>query len=137
MSEAKVQGTREALGKRLAKVPDVATQARHRLTRLPYANWCKECIEHRARPDRHERTVGTKRGSIPEVSFDFCYTRARDSETKSARAVCWLVAIDGRTGYIQVEPLGSKNHFRLMAQELMNFNEFQSDVGVFSNHLQE
>ena len=83
---------------------DEATQARHRLTHSPYANWCKECVERRARPDCHERTDGTKRASFPEVGFDLCYTKARDSETKSARAVCWLVAIDGQTGYIHVVP---------------------------------
>ena len=88
----------------MAKMPDEATQARHRLTRMPYANWCKECIEHRARPDRRERTEGVKRGSIPDVSFHFCSTRARDSETKSARAVCCLVAIDSQTGFIHVAP---------------------------------
>ena len=66
---------------------------------------------------------GTKRGSLPEVSFDFCYTRARDSETKSARAVCWLVAIDSQTGYIHVALLGSKNQFHLIVQELVNFSQ--------------
>ena len=53
----------------------------------------------------------------------FCYTRARDSETKSARAVCWLVAIDSQTGFIHVLPLGSKNHFHLIVQELMSFSQ--------------
>ena len=91
VSEAKAHGTREALGQNVAKMPD---EARQRLTHGPYATWCYECIEHRARPDRHERTNGVKRGSIPEVSFDFWYSRARDSETKSARAVCWLVAMN-------------------------------------------
>ena len=72
----------------MAKTLDEATQPRHRLSQ--YANWCEECSEHQARPGRRERTDGAKRGSVPEVSFDFCYTRARDSETKSAivRAVC-------------------------------------------------
>ena len=99
-----------------------ATQARRRLAHLPYANWCREC-DHRARPDRHERTDGTKRGCVPEVSFDFCYTTARDSETKSARAACWLVAIDSQTGLVHVVPLGSKNQFRLIAQEAMSFSQ--------------
>ena len=94
------------------------------LTRMPYANCCKERVEHRARPDRRERTDGGKRGSIPEVSLDFRYTRARGSETKSARAVCWLVAIDSQTGLIiHVAPLGRKSHFRLIVQELMNFSQ--------------
>ena len=64
--EAKAQETREALGQSVAKMPDEATQARRRLTHMPYANWSKECVEHRARPDRRERTDGVKRGSIPE-----------------------------------------------------------------------
>ena len=90
---------------------------------MPYAKWCKECIEQRARPDRHERTDGTKRGSIPEVSFDFCYTGAKDSENKTAQAVCWLVAIDNQTNYIHVLPLSSKGQFELIVQELMSFSQ--------------
>ena len=116
----KLRREERALGQSVAKIPDEATQARHKLTRVPYSNWCKECVEHRARPDRRERTDGVKRGSIPEVSFDFCYTRARDTETKSARAV----AIDSQTGFIHVVPLGSKGQFRLIVvQELMNFSQ--------------
>ena len=75
---------KQKLKRQEGQMPDEATQARHRLTHTPYANWCKECVEHQARPDRRERTDGVKRGSIPEVSFDFCYTRARDPETKFA-----------------------------------------------------
>ena len=117
VSEAKAWGTREASAQSVAKMPDEAVQARRRLTRMPYANSCKECIEHRASPDRHERTDGVKRGGIPAVSFELCYTRARDSETKSARAICWLDAIDSQTGFIQVVLLGSKGQCRLIAQE--------------------
>ena len=125
VSEAKAQETREALGQSVPKMLDEAIQAKAQadLTHMPYANWCKERIEHRARPDRHERTNGVKRGSIPEVSFDFCYTRARGSETKSARAVCWLVAIDSQTGFIHVVPLGSKGQFHLIVQELIHFSK--------------
>ena len=45
VSEAQAQETREALGQSVAKMPDEATQARRRLTHMPYANWCKECVE--------------------------------------------------------------------------------------------
>ena len=110
----KAQETRGALGQSVAKTPDEATQARHRLTRVLYANWCKKRSEHRARPDHRERTDGVKRGSIPEVSFDFCYARARDSETKSARAVCRLVAIDSQTGFFMLRHWEAK---------VMNFSQ--------------
>ena len=110
-------------GQTVAKMSDEAVQARHRLTHMPYASWCKECVEHRVRPDRRERTDGVKRGSIPEVSLDFCYTRAKESEIKSARAACWLVAIDSHTGFSHVAPLERKGRFRLSAQGLMNFSQ--------------
>ena len=84
VSEAKAQETREALGQSVAKMPDEATQARHRLTHVPYVTWCKGCIEHRARPDRRERTDGVNRGSIPEVSSDFA-TQEQGIQEQSQR----------------------------------------------------
>ena len=39
VSEAKAQETREVLGQSVAKMPDEAAQARHRLTHTPYASW--------------------------------------------------------------------------------------------------
>ena len=113
-------------GKSVAKMPEEAAQTRRKLTHMPYASRCKERVEHRARPDRHERTDGVYREEVilsPDVSFDFCYKRARDSVTKSARAVCWLVTIDSQTGFIHVAPLRSKNQVCLIARELMNFSQ--------------
>ena len=107
----------------MAKMRDEATQARHRLTHLPYATCCKARIEHRAHPHRHQRTYGLKRGSVREVSFDFCYTRARGSEEQYAG---WL-QLTAKLG--SAVPLGSKGKFRLIAQE--------SIFGAFRNHLQE
>ena len=101
----------------MAKMPNETTQARRRLR--PGAPTVYQFVYS----DRRERRDGVKRGSIPEVSFDFCYTRARDSEAKSARAVCWLIASDSQTGCIHVVPLGSVKQFRLIAQELMKFSQ--------------
>ena len=44
VSEAKAQETREALGQSVAKMPDEATQARHRLTHMPYANGLRSAL---------------------------------------------------------------------------------------------
>ena len=44
------------------------------------------CIQHRARPDRHERTDGVKRGSVPEVSFDFLLHRSKRSRDKVSKS---------------------------------------------------
>ena len=38
----------------------------------------------------------------------------RESETKSARADCWRVAIESQTGLIHVVALGNNNQFRLI-----------------------
>ena len=70
VSGAKAQETRKSV----AKMPDEATQARHRLTHMPYANWCKERIEHGA--------PGVKRGSTPEICYDFA-TRAQGTQKQS------------------------------------------------------
>ena len=75
--------------------------------------------------ERRERIDGVKRGSIPEVSCDFCYARARGSGTKSAIAVCWLVAVDSQTGFIHVVPLGSQG---TISPNCARVDEFQSIV---------
>ena len=64
--------------------------------------------------------------------FDFCYTRARESETKSAKPVCWLVAIGSQTGYIHVVPYRKQEP---VSPNCARVDEFQSSGGVFSNHL--
>jgi len=57
-----------------AEPPSELEQAKHRLTHLPYSNWCPSCLMHRAH--RHERTGESHEGSIPTISFDFFYTKA-------------------------------------------------------------
>ena len=83
VSEAKAQETRVALGQSVAKMSGEATQARHRLTHMPCSSWCMECFEHRARPDRHERTDEVKRESIPEVSFGFSAIQEEETQKQS------------------------------------------------------
>ena len=46
VSEATAQETREAPGQSVAKMADEATQARHRLTHMPYANGCALSIQY-------------------------------------------------------------------------------------------
>ena len=64
---------------------------------------------------------GGKRGSIPEVSFDFCYTSKGFRNKASQSSMLGIVATDSQAGFIHVVPLGSKGQFRLIVQELMNF----------------
>ena len=119
VNEAKAQETSEALGQGVAKMPDEATSSKAQVN----ARAICQLVQGVRCPDRREGTDGVKRGSVAGVSFDGCYTRARGSETKSARAVCWLVAVDSQTGFIHVVPLGREGEFRIIVPELMNFSQ--------------
>jgi hypothetical protein len=104
-----------------AEPPSELEHAKHRLTHLPYANWCPSCLMHRARPNRHERTGESHGGSIPTISFDFFYTRlmVRRSPQKKFLMVLRLIIVCSATGVISCVPLQSKNHLDHMNRELV------------------
>ena len=104
-----------------AEPPSELEHAKHRLTHLPYANWCPSCLMHRARPNRHERTGESHGGSIPTISFEFFYTRlmVRRSPQKKFLMVLSLIIVCSATGFISCVPLQSKNHLDHMNRELV------------------
>ena len=119
----------------MAKMPDEATQTKHSLTHLTYATWCKERVEHQARPVRHERTGGLTRGSISEVIFFATLAREIHKQSQQEQYVCGLVVIDSQTGYIHVAPIRKQQE--PISSHCGRVDEVQSFVGVFSHHLQE
>ena len=107
----------------LAEPPDGATQARHRLTHVPYEPWCQSCVAHRARADAHHRDGMASEGDCPVISFDFFYTKAGES-VKDEETLVAMVMIDNKTGYLGVVPLSSKAQFDLLTKELIAFTSF-------------
>ena len=56
--------------------PTTAQRAAHELTHLPHADWCRACVLARSQSDPHRRTrKHTENGTVPVVSFDFCFAR--------------------------------------------------------------
>ena len=93
-----------------AEPPSELEQAKHRLTHLPYSNWCPSCLMHRAH--RHERTGESHEGSIPTISFDFFYTKADGQEElteETPDSVLSLIIVCSVTGFISCVPLQSIN----------------------------
>ena len=74
-----------------AEPPSELEQAKHRLTHLPYSNWCPSCLMHRAH--RHERTGESHEGSIPTISFDFFYTKADGQEGPTEETPDWVLSL--------------------------------------------
>ena len=62
------------------KLPDQAAQEEHRLTHLPFASWCAECVRGRGRETGHARAeVAATRGPTV-VQCDFTFVRALAGE---------------------------------------------------------
>ena len=74
--EAFEQQERHPLAPVSAEVPTEYEQSQHRLTHVPYKQWCPSCLAHRARADRHERSGESHAGAVPTISFDYFFTKS-------------------------------------------------------------
>ena len=55
-------------------LPTAREVAEHELTHRPYRNWCKVCVETRAREEAHRRVKeDTADSGVPEVGLDYDY----------------------------------------------------------------
>ena len=123
--EAQAVQERQPRPQHLAEAPDEATQMRHNLSHLPYADWCPSCIAHRSRPDRQERTGAVKESGTPTISFDFAYTKAvgEDGIARNTDTVIALVMVDSVTNYVGCVPVRAKCQTDLMVRELLQFTQ--------------
>jgi hypothetical protein len=54
------------------RMPTEKEVERHRLTHLPYRNWCPVCVAAKGKDLDHRKDVKEPRG-LPEFSFDYCF----------------------------------------------------------------
>eukprot|EP00972_Heterocapsa_arctica_P030027 4424534-Heterocapsa_arctica.AAC.1 len=78
------------------KPPSPPEVEQHRLTHLPYASWCKVCIEARGR-DAPPTQVTRTDAEIPLVQMEYVYL---STDQSGDQAVPVLVTIDKATGYM-------------------------------------
>ena len=121
--EAQRQQGREALAPVSAETPTEYEQAKHRLTHLPYANWCPSCLAHRARPTRHERTGEAHAGAVPTISFDFFYTKSdgTSGQEGDAQSVIALIVVCSHTNFISCIPLERKSQLDHANRQMVKF----------------
>ena len=61
------------------EVPSEEEQRVHRLTHLPYADWCRTCIQAKARDDPH-RHVAHGEDEVPVVELDYMHLKTSQPE---------------------------------------------------------
>eukprot|EP00971_Amphidinium_carterae_P341163 6479842-Amphidinium_carterae.2 len=79
-----------ARAKEIPVLPPLAERYRHRLTHLPYRNWCRFCVAGRTKEDGH-RVKDRSGDEVPEVMMDYAFG---DAET------IILVIVDRMTGCV-------------------------------------
>ena len=114
----KNENQREPVVQKAPIMPTEAQIAKHKLTHEPYADWCEECVAHRARQDKHQR-ADHSHSSHSVVSFDFGFASRLEDESK----IAILCAHDRDTGLIHAIPSLSKGgkHFNYLTTELTRF----------------
>ena len=60
-------------------LPHPAVRRRHRLTHMPYASWCRHCVEGRRNNTAH-KSVKDKTRTVPCLTLDYCFLRDKKGD---------------------------------------------------------
>ena len=97
-------------GPAVPELPDEETQARHRLTHLPFESWCEECVATRSRDgERHER----REAPVPSIALDYMFTSTRAGHQHESEMLKHLVGVDSWTKAILCVPIPGKGGLSL------------------------
>ena len=121
--EAFEQQERHPLSPVSAEVPSEYEQSQHRLTHVPYKQWCPSCLAHRARSDRHERSGESHAGAVPTISFDYFFTKSdgQAGDSGNPDTITALVVVDSHTGFVSCIPLEGKSQLDHANREIIKF----------------
>ncbi|CAK0870594.1 unnamed protein product [Prorocentrum cordatum] len=95
------------------KAPSAEEERQHRLTHLPAAPWCEECVRAKA-PDAPHSLVRLEDSEQkhPLISYDFGFCKTADEEGDLTKVedtyATMLVAFSSDTGVVKVIPCASK-----------------------------
>ena len=99
---------------------------RHRLTHIPYKDWCEFCVAGKGKAERHERDPESlKEHELPVVSFDLCYTGVSGEavDEKSNAKIVVLVLHDSHSSAVHAVPVRNKGEVQHMVREASRFIE--------------
>ena len=97
-------------GRRVRTKPDVYTPTlaewkEHRLTHLPFRNWCPDCVAGKSVDDPHRRREPIENDGTPEVHMDYCFLRNRAGDEpakvvvgKERKTRCFFAHVVPRKG---------------------------------------
>ena len=106
--EARIARTR-----RKPKEPSLEERRAHRLTHLPYRNWCEVCVEARGRNTPH-LSKQPRELHHPHVHLDYCFPR----EEEGGDSVVAIVMKDEETKAIVSHVVPHKGDFQWVATQL-------------------
>ena len=104
--------------------PTPEQRREHAVTHLPYEPWCKYCVAHKARSDKHHKATGLSRGTSG-ISMDFSFT-GRDEG--SAEKLTVLNLCDRDTKLVDAIPVTNKGG-------VASVNYMVAEICRFSNLL--
>ena len=126
-SSAKLETVREPTMVHTPAAPvDEDEVMRHRLTHIPYKDWCEFCVAGKGKAERHERDPESlKEHELPVVSFDLCYTGVSGEavDEKSNAKVVVLVLHDSHSSAVHAVPVRNKGEVQHMVREASRFIE--------------
>ena len=126
-SSAKLETVRDPMMVHTAKPPDDEDEImRHRLTHIPYKDWCEFCVASKGKSERHERDpTSLKQHELPVVSFDLCYTGVSGEavDEKSNAKIVVLILHDSHSSAVHAVPVRNKGDVQHMVREASRFIE--------------
>ena len=63
--------------------PTTAELRAHRVSHLPFRDWCPECVAGRAKDWPHRQNKEVEQLAVPEVNLDYCFLRDEAGEEYS------------------------------------------------------
>ena len=97
-------------GSPLPVVPSEEEQQRHRLTHIPFEDWCELCVATRSRDsERHER----REAPVATLAFDYMHTSTSAGHQSEADMLKHLVGVDSWTKALLCVPIPGKGGLSL------------------------
>ena len=113
LEEEEEEEARIARTRRKPKEPSLEERRVHRLTRLPYRNWCEVCFEARGRNTQHLKRQ-PRELHHPHVHLDYCFPR----DEEGGDSVVAIVMKDEETKAIVSHVVPHKGDFQWVATQL-------------------
>ena len=112
----------DAKGMPVLVLPDRHTIEQHKLTHLPYRNWCPACVRGKAIEARHQKNDSRNR-AVPILQLDYTFINTEDQASQETI----ITAIVTKTGYataIHCSTKGSNDEYVMRQLE-----RFLNEIG--------